>query len=95
MSEDNHLPENNYPHLCREVGLSCEECTRAAAQHMSRLCMGLRGKAVGQLFVQLYTHPACAPMHTHFAAAYQEAAQQEASRKGPGRVLAQISAAVA
>ena len=28
---------------------------------------------IGQLFVQIYTDPACAKMHAHFAEAYLEA----------------------
>jgi len=28
---------------------------------------------VGQMFVQLYPHPACSKMHSHFAQAYREA----------------------
>lgn len=28
---------------------------------------------IGQLFVQIYTDPACARMHRHFAEAYVEA----------------------
>jgi hypothetical protein len=33
----------------------------------------LRGKAIGQLFVQLYPDPACAPAHKLFAAHYLSA----------------------
>jgi hypothetical protein len=40
--------------------------------------------------VQLYPHPACAPMHAHFEAAYQMA-----QRKGPGRETLAVTAAVA
>lgn len=28
---------------------------------------------IGQLFVQIYPHPACARMHGHFAESYREA----------------------
>jgi hypothetical protein len=28
---------------------------------------------LGQMFVQIYPHPACSPMHGHFAQAYREA----------------------
>jgi len=84
------MSANNYPHLYREVGLSCNECTEVVAGQTARLCTGLRGKAVGQLFVQLYPHPACAPMHAHFEAAYQQA-----QRKGPGRKTLAVTAAVA
>jgi hypothetical protein len=84
------MSANNYPQLCREVGLSCKECTEAVALQTARLCSGLRRKAVGQLFVQLYPHPACSPMHAHFEAAYQQA-----QRKGPGQKTLTVTAAVA
>jgi len=64
-----HL-ENSIPGTCRETGLNCETCTETAAQNLARVCHGLRGKQLGQLFVQLYPHAACAPMHAHFARAY-------------------------
>jgi hypothetical protein len=72
--------ENNYPSMCIEVGLGCEECTASTARELARVCTGLRGKAVAQLFVQIYTDPACARMHAHFSAAYREASD-EAPRK--------------
>lgn len=79
-----------YPHLCREVGLSCKECIKAAAEQTARVCIGLRSKAVGQIFVQLYPHPACAPMHAQFDAVYQQA-----QRKGPARKTLEVISAVA
>jgi hypothetical protein len=63
---------NTYPEICLEVGLNCRDCTAAAARQLAAICKGLRGKAVGQLFVQIYPDPACARMHSHFAASYQE-----------------------
>lgn len=63
---------NNYPQICSEVGLTCESCTSSTARDLAAICKGLRGKAVGQLFVQIYPNPACAPMHSHFAACYRE-----------------------
>ena len=91
------MSENNYPHVCQEVGMSCEECTGTTAAEMARLCRGLRGKAVGQLFVQIYTHPACSPMRSHFAAVYQEASELEvprpqAVRREVGRPLYRVAA---
>ncbi len=74
--------ENNYPNSCLEVGLGCEECTTSSAREMARLCTGLRGKAVAQLFVQIHSDPACARMHAHFAAAYRDASE-EVPRKPP------------
>jgi hypothetical protein len=63
---------NNYPQICSEVGLTCESCTSSTARELAAICKGLRGKAVGQLFVQIYPDPACAPMHSYFAACYRE-----------------------
>jgi hypothetical protein len=65
--------DQDYPHLCIKVGLNCESCTEATARELARACPGLRGGAVGQLFVQIHTHAACAHMHAHFARAYADA----------------------
>ncbi len=65
--------DESYPNACLEVGLTCEECTSHTAGEVARLCKGLRGKMVGQMFVQLYPDPACSRMHAHFAQAYHEA----------------------
>jgi hypothetical protein len=70
--------EESYPAICREVGLTCEECTTHTATEMARFCKGLQGKMLGQLFVQLYPHQACAPMHAHFAQAYRDASPRKA-----------------
>lgn len=64
-------PANNYPQLCLSVGLTCETCTADAARQVALVCKGLKGKMIGQLFVQLYPHPACARMHAHFAESYR------------------------
>ncbi len=69
--------ENNYPQICFDAGLTCEECTSRTARDLATCCKGLRGKMIGQLFVQLYPHPACAPMHGHFAECYREASSEE------------------
>ena len=71
-------PDNNYPQVCLEVGLTCETCTAGTARQLAALCKGLRGKMIGQLFVQIHPHPACAPMHAHFAERYLEALSGEA-----------------
>ena len=71
-------PENNYPRICLEEGLTCETCTAGTARQLAALCKGLRGKAIGQLFVQIHPHPACSPMHKHFAERYREALSAEA-----------------
>jgi len=73
------------PDLCRETGLSCEACTEHTALQLSRVCQGLQGKALGQMFVQLYPENSCAPMHTHFAAAYRQASEarsEDVPRRG-------------
>jgi hypothetical protein len=71
--------ENNYPQLCFAVGLTCEACTRETATQLARCCKGLRGKAIGQLFLQIHPHPACARMHGHFAESYRAASSPDAS----------------
>ena len=75
-------PEYSIPGTCRATGLSCETCTEGSARNLARVCLGLRGKQVSQLFVQLYPHPACAPMHAHFARAYREAGAPDVSADG-------------
>jgi hypothetical protein len=64
---------DNFTQICSEVGLNCENCTAETARHLAAVCQGLRGKAVGQLFVQIYPNSACAPMHKRFAAHYRAA----------------------
>ncbi|HWZ33340.1 MAG TPA: hypothetical protein VNX18_18490 [Bryobacteraceae bacterium] len=66
----------NYPQLCFEVGLTCEGCTAETARQLAQACKGLRGKAIGQLFVQIHPHSACARMHRHFSACYLEASTE-------------------
>ena len=84
------MSENIYPQLCREVGLNCTECAETVAEQTARVCTGLRGKAVGQLFVQLFPNSACAPMHGRFEAAYLQS-----QRKGPGRAELRVASAMA
>jgi len=69
-------PENSYPQLCFVAGLTCEACTARTALDLAQCCKGLRGKMIGQLFVQIYPHPACARMHGHFAESYREASTE-------------------
>ena len=68
--------DNNYPQLCFEVGLNCEACTSETAAQLALSCRGLRGKAIGQLFVQIHPHSACARMHAHFASSYRAASER-------------------
>lgn len=39
---------------------------------------------IGQLFVQIYTDPACAKMHTHFATAYLAASVERPGAMSEG-----------
>jgi hypothetical protein len=59
-----------YPGICHQVGLDCETCTETTARNLAKICKGLKGKMIGQLFVQIYSDPACSKMHEHFASAY-------------------------
>ncbi|MBZ5673973.1 MAG: hypothetical protein LAP61_06975 [Acidobacteriia bacterium] len=44
---------------------------------------------VGQMFVQIYPHPACSPMHANFAQAYRDASPKEVQRElSPVRIAA-------
>jgi hypothetical protein len=80
---------NTYPNVCIEVGLTCETCTSNTAREVARVCKGLRGKMMGQMFVQLYPNPACSPMHGHFAQAYRDASTREAVPETfPGTIAA-------
>jgi hypothetical protein len=84
---------NNYPQLCYEVGLSCKSCTAESARQLARVCKGLKGKMIGQLFVQIYPNSACAPMHAHFAEAYRAGAAMFAD--GPEELPMRKPAALA
>ena len=70
-------PDNTYPRICLEVGLTCQSCTAETARHLAAVCKGLRGKMIGQLFVQIHPHAACAPMHKHFAEHYHAASSAQ------------------
>ena len=69
--------QDTYPHLCINVGLSCETCTTDSARHLASACHGLRGPAIRQLFVQIYPDPACSPMAVHFEQQYKKASVKE------------------
>ena len=61
------------PQTCSEAGLACENCIAGTARELAAVCKGLRGKTIGQLFVQIYTNSACAPMHKRFTMHYLNA----------------------
>jgi hypothetical protein len=71
-----HTAEDNYPQFCFDVGLTCKTCTAETARQLARACKGLRGKMIGQLFVQIHPNSACAPMHAHFANSYRAASTE-------------------
>jgi hypothetical protein len=66
---------DTFPQTCSEVGLFCESCVAGTARELASVCKGLRGKMVGQLFVQIHPSSSCAPMHKRFAMRYREASQ--------------------
>jgi hypothetical protein len=74
-------PENDYPRLCVEVGLACETCAGESARQLAAVCKGLKGKMIGQMFVQIYPRSACARMHSHFAEAYRQASSSEGAEQ--------------
>lgn len=69
------MSENINPSACSSIGLICTDCTASTARELASVCKGLSGKMLGQLFVQIHSHPACARMHAHFAEAYREASR--------------------
>ena len=80
------------PAVCSEAGLACETCVSSTARQLAGVCKGLRGKMIGQMFVQLYTEPACARMHGVFAEAYREAEEELAfERKPVSQAMPQIN----
>jgi hypothetical protein len=81
--------DDNLLQICSEVGLVCESCIAGTAREVAAICKGLRGKMVGQLFVQIYPNSACAPMHKRFAAHYEDASAHPAAA-GPCLVVAPI-----
>jgi len=66
------MNDDNYPRICFEAGLTCQACTAETSRQLAKVCKGLRGSELRQLFVQIHPHSACAPMHSHFAASYRE-----------------------
>jgi hypothetical protein len=86
------LETNHYPQLCFEAGLTCRQCTGETARHLASVCKGLRGKTIGQMFTIIHPHPACAPMHSHFAERYRahsgEGEQGEAMARKPAAMAA-------
>ncbi|MEQ1887071.1 MAG: hypothetical protein ABL967_18560 [Bryobacteraceae bacterium] len=71
------------PSVCSEAGLACETCVASTARQLAGVCKALKGKMIGQMFVQLYTEPACARMHGVFAEAYRSAELELAEIQTP------------
>ena len=84
-------PKDNYPQLCSDVGLTCESCTSETARQLARVCKGLRGKMITQLFVQIYPHSACSKMHAHFADSYRLNSTNVAEIDSTPRVIAAVA----
>ena len=61
---------SNYPSVCFDLGMDCISCVQETARESAKVCPGLKGKAIGQIFVLLYPKTACAPMHQQFADEY-------------------------
>jgi hypothetical protein len=80
-------PGGNRPQSCLEVGLNCRDCAADGGRQLARAVKGLRGKMISQLFVQIYSDPACARAHAHFADGYREASG-DAIAKPMGTALA-------
>jgi hypothetical protein len=74
------------PEICRSVGLSCKSCTEDSAKSLASVCKGLKGKAVTQLFYQIYPVSACSSMRSHFTRAYKEASKEQSAASEPVRV---------
>jgi hypothetical protein len=51
---------------CREAGMNCRACVRAAADHVAAITADLNSSLVRQLFFLIYPDAACAPMATEF-----------------------------
>jgi hypothetical protein len=75
------------PAICREVGLSCKRCTEDSARSLAAVCKGLRGKAIAQLFHQIYPVAACTPMSSHFVRAYKAASAEAATIANAGQEI--------
>ncbi len=85
-------PNQNYPRVCVEAGLTCEVCTAGTARELARACPDLSRSAASQLFVQIHTEAACAPMHRHFVNVYMDASVSAAPARKPATVMRPMAA---
>ncbi|MCS7044313.1 MAG: hypothetical protein N2036_00910 [Bryobacteraceae bacterium] len=68
---------------CREAGLSCRECVRAAAADLVQISAGLDASLVRQIFFLMYPEHACASMATEFVQAVHAHAEGRLVAAGP------------
>ena len=72
---------DTYPDLCLDVGKDCHSCVRTTALEAAKVCPGMKGKALGQLFVLLYPISGCAPMAKRFGQEYRNSPGELTPRK--------------
>jgi hypothetical protein len=79
--------------VCREEGLSCQQCVRNSAAHLVQIAADLSPAAASHLFQSLYPDRACLPMAGVFLQAMVE---HRPARRPAARVTdLRYSAAVA
>jgi len=83
------LLTDHHPDTCSTLGLECGSCMRNAAASVAQICGGLDGRAIQQIFVQLYPSSGCRPMAATFEAEYLALA----TPLKPVRVIAAAAAA--
>jgi len=71
------LLNENCPDSCSKIGLDCGTCIHQSAASVATVCHGLDARGVQQLFVQLYSSPACHHMAPAFEQAYRESLDQQ------------------
>lgn len=67
---------------CREAGLCCRDCVRAAAADLVQISPGLDSSLVRQIFFLIYPEHACAPMATEFVQAIHSRAEGRSGAAG-------------
>jgi hypothetical protein len=70
-----------YPQMCYDMGKDCQSCVKDTAAEAAKVCPGLKGKALVQLFVLLYPNQGCAPMAKRFARDYRDTPEEVIPRK--------------
>jgi hypothetical protein len=90
----NSSNKQDYRALCLDVGMDCASCVKSTAGEAAKVCPGLKGRAIQQLFVLLYPNSACAPMHGRFAQEYHRSPGL-LERKPPAAAKPRLNTAVA